>query len=714
MTDIARTRSNNDSRRHHVKDQRSPPSEVPTIRERLSTLLPRHTCNPGRMTSLHHGDHETIVRGNRRATGDAVAGVQLTWDGKSAEVPRLHLPLQVVETVNAPRADRGTLFAGAAEQADGWHNKLIWGDNLHVLASLVDELAGQVDLIYIDPPFDSRQDYKVRISVGDDAADQDLSKLSSVIEEKAYRDTWGSGVDSYLQMLYLRLILLRELMSDKGSIYVHIAPNVSHLVRALLDEVFGGDDGYFRNEIIWKRSHGHNSANRFGTSHESLLFYSKTERVIWSQQYGDYDKSYVEKHYRHVDQNGRKYKHENPTGPGIRKGETGRPWRGVDPTAKGRHWSLPPAELEELDRQGQIYWPKKGGWPYIKLYLDERGGAPLQDVWTDIDPINMIAKERLGYDTQKPEALLERIIKSSSDEGSIVLDCFAGSGTTAAVAERLNRRWVAIDIGRFSVHTTRKRVLDIPQCKPFIVANLGRYERQVWQADTTGSHLQEYLDFIVKLYHASPNHEFQHIHGTLDKRAIHVGAVDAPVTLAEIKESLDEVTNSGFRGLDVLGWEFEMGLHELVQDEALARGMNLQLRRIPREIMDPRVVASEEVTFHELAYLKVETQVKKRELRIHLVEFVLSNPELISQSVREKISGWSDYVDYWAVDFTYGSNGEGDTFHNQWQSYRTRANRKLELVADHTYDEPGKHTVLVKVVDIFGNDTTTAVEVTVK
>ncbi|MGB6164505.1 MAG: DNA methyltransferase [Pseudonocardiaceae bacterium] len=197
-------------------------------------------------------------------------GVRLEWDGKTAEVPRLRLPLQVVETVNASRADCGA-FSYDRDPDDGWRNKLVWGDNLHVLASLAEELAGQVDLIYIDPPFDSRQDYKVRITVGDggNAADQDLAKLSSVLEEKAYRDTWGKGVESYLQMLYERLVLLRELLSDRGSLFLHLAPNVSHLARVLLDEIFGADN--FRAEIIWKRTTAHSDTKDFGTVHDSVL-----------------------------------------------------------------------------------------------------------------------------------------------------------------------------------------------------------------------------------------------------------------------------------------------------------------------------------------------------------------------------------------------------------------------------------------------------------
>lgn len=648
-------------------------------------------------------------------------GVRLEWDGKSADPPRYRLPLQVVETVNSPRADRGSLFEGTAP-GDGWRNRLVWGDNLHVLASLADELAGQVDLVYIDPPFDSRQDYKVRIAVGEggDAADQDLAKIASVVEEKAYRDTWGKGVESYLQMLYQRLVLVRELLSDRGSLFLHLAPNVSHLARVLLDEIFGADN--FRAEIIWQRTTAHADTKDFGTIHDSILCFSKSERHLWNPQFRPYDESYINSHYGHRDTDGRRFSLGDLTGAGLRFGATGSPWRGFDPSLKGRHWGNDPETLERMDAEGRIYWPPGGGFPRYKRYLDEAAGQPLDDIWEDIPPINSQAGERLGYDTQKPEGLLERIIKSSSDEGSIVLDCFAGSGTTPAVAEKLGRRWIAVDIGRFAIHTTRKRLLDIPGCKPFVVANLGRYERQVWQQATTGPQAAAYLDFIVALYGAAPVDGFTHIHGTLGPRAVHVGAVDAPVSAAEIKDALDEAKAAGHPGLDVLGWEWELGLHETIEDEARALGVDLRLRRIPREVMDPRAVASGDVVFHELAYVKVATTLRKRQVAVTLEDFVLPNPELVPESVRGKVRTWSDYVDYWAVDFTYGAVPEGgeapgataDTFRNQWQSYRTRADRSLELTATHEYDAPGALTVLVKVVDIFGNDTTTGVPITVK
>lgn len=637
-----------------------------------------------------------------------MAGVRLTWEGKRGDVRGLALPLQVVEEIGVARSAIGTFDEVVSGDDDGWRNRLIWGDNAHVLASLADELAGQVDLVYIDPPFDSRQDYKVRIAVGDGTADESLAKIQSVIEDKAYRDTWGAGTESYLQMLYTRFLLLRELLSDRGSIFVHLAPNVSHQARVLLDEVFGIEN--FRAEIIWKRTAAHADTHDFGTIHDSILCFSKSKDHIWHEQYGPYDDEFVERYYRYDDGDGRKYWPGDITAPGIRNGDSGRQWRDFDPTLKGRHWGVPYESLDELDAAGRIYWPQRGsGFPMLKRYLDDMKGMPIGDIWADVSRINQVAHERLGYDTQKPEALLKRIIESSSDPGSIVLDCFAGSGTTAAVAEQLGRKWVAIDIGRFAIHTTRKRLLQTASVKPFVVANLGQYERQVWQQATTGEQAEAYLDFIVELYRAKPVRGFAHVHGTSGSTAVHVGAVDAPVTFDEVTLAIEDAAAGGFTGLDILGWEWEMGLHEIVQDEAKERALTLRLRRIPREVMDQRAVLSGEVTFHELAHVKARAEVDKRLVHVTIEDFVLSSPELVPESVRDKVTTWSDYIDYWAVDFAH----DGGVFLNTFQAFRTRATPKLDLSAQHVYEAAGTYTVLVKVVDIFGADTTTALTVTV-
>jgi adenine specific DNA methylase Mod len=360
-------------------------------------------------------------------------------------------------------------------------NRLYYGDNLDVLRRHVPDAS--VDLVYLDPPFNSNANYNVLF------AERDGTQAASQI--KAFEDTWrwdesaarayedvveaGGRVSqamqafrtflgdtdmlAYLSMMAPRLVELQRVLKPTGSLYLHCDPTASHYLKMLLDAVMGPVQ--FRNEVIWKRSHGHNSAKRFGPVHDVILFYGASERSTWYPIFQQYDQAYVEKHYRHLDKDGRRYKHENPTGAGVRHGDTGKPWRGIDPTAKGRHWARPPQDLDALDEVGLIHWPDKpGAWPYIKVYLDERLGAPAQDVWTDIDVINMMAKERLGYPTQKPEALLERIITASSKEGDVVLDPFCGCGTAVAAAQKLNRQWIGIDITHLAITLIRSRLTD--------------------------------------------------------------------------------------------------------------------------------------------------------------------------------------------------------------------------------------------------------------
>jgi hypothetical protein len=315
-----------------------------------------------------------------------------------------------------------------------------------------------------------------------------------------------------------------------------------------------------------------------------------------------------------------------------------------------------------------------------------------------------------GYGTEKSEELLDRIIKASSNEGDLVADFFCGSGTTGAVAEKLGRRWIMADLGRYAIHTTRKRLLGIDNCKPFVVQNLGRYERQYWQGVTFKKHsdeqmpIYEYIQFILKLYNAEPLTGMLHIHGKKGKHFVHVGAVDAPVTLTEIKEAMDEVKQAGQKALDILGWEWEMGLHDVVEKTAKESGIHLRLLSIPRDVMDPRAAEKGDVTFYELAYLEVDGKpAKDGRFVVELKDFAIPNLDLIPQEVRDKIKKWSDYIDYWSVDWDWNE----DTFHNMWQSYRTRKERKLELTSDaHKYENKGNHKIMVKVIDIFGNDTT--------
>jgi len=348
-------------------------------------------------------------------------------------------------------------------------------------------------------------------------------------------------------------------------------------------------------------------------------------------------------------------------------------------------------------------------------------------LWTDIRPVNSQADEDTGYDTQKPASLLTRIIEASSNPGSLVADFFCGSGTTAAVAERLGRRWIACDLSRFAVHTTRKRLLEIEGCKPFEILNLGKYERQYWQGVTFGEKgkpisekaLFEYLAFVLKLYGAQPIAGMSNVHGRKGRALVHIGAVDAPVTIDEINAALDECVQLKQAELHILGWEWEMGLYDLMVGEAKKHGIKLLLLQIPREVMEQQAVEKGDIQFFELAYLEVKPEQKsngkkngsRSTLKLTLKDFVIPNTELVPEDIRSKINKWSDYIDYWAVDWNF----QKDTFMQGWASYRTREDRTLELTSDeHIYDKPGKYSVLIKVVDIFGNDTTQACEIQVK
>jgi hypothetical protein len=329
--------------------------------------------------------------------------------------------------------------------------------------------------------------------------------------------------------------------------------------------------------------------------------------------------------------------------------------------------------------------------------------------------------ERWDYPTQKPEALLERIIKASSNEGDLVADFFCGSGTTLAVAEKLSRRWIGCDLGRWGTHVTRKRLLSLTNCKPFDVLNLGRYERQYWQGVTFGEAkdkpiaeqtLYAYLAFILKLYGAQPVAGMANLHGKKGKALVHIGAVDAPVTISEIDAAVDECAKLKQGELHVLGWEWEMGLYDLMLDAAKKKNVKLLLMQIPREVMEQQAAVKGDVRFFELAFLEAEIkQPKKLTAQVLLKDFVIANTELISEEVRSKVKKWSDYIDYWAVDWDF----QNDTFMQGWVAYRTRKERTLPLVSDpHAYGKSGRYRILVKVIDIFGNDTSQAFDVEVK
>ena len=543
-----------------------------------------------------------------------------------------------------------------------------------MLPSLLPEFAGKVNLIYIDPPFNVGADFSFNATIPDNpdtGEDETTSfiKQPSIIEQKAYRDTWGKGLDSYLQWFYETALLLKELLTEDGSIYVHLDWHIGHYAKAVMDEVFGYEN--FLNEIAWTYfAFKRKTSKKFPMKHDTILSWTKSDKYIWNTQFKPHKEEYLKRWKK--DKDGRYYRDD------------------VNPT--------------------------KGGTRVI--YLDELGGDIIDSVWDDIPPVNPVANEKTNYATQKPEALLERIIKASSNDNDLVFDCFCGSGTTAAAAEKLNRKWITCDLGRFAIHTTRKRLLGIEGIKPFIVQNLGKYERQQWmkaEFENPEDRLQvekSYKHFIVELYHARPLDGYTYIHGAKAGRMIHVGTVEAPVTVDDIKATILEFwklvgkeKSAQTNGIDFLGWDFAFDVNETAAQYAASNKVDVKFKKIPREVLEKKAVEQGDIKFYELASLKLKIKNEKLKASVAIENFIVP-PDDIPEDVRGNITHWSQWIDYWAIDWNY----KDDTFHNEWQSYRTKQNPKMELTATKQYEEKGKYTVLVKVIDILGNDTTKSLD----
>lgn len=363
-------------------------------------------------------------------------------------------------------------------EVDGWLNKIYWGDNLQVMSHLLKHYRGKVDLVYIDPPFDSEADYAKKVTLRGASVESD----ASAFEEKQYTDIWTN--DEYLQFMYERFVIIRELLSDKGSLYVHCDYRKAHYLKCVLDDVFG--QPLFRNEIIWKRTTARSGSGAYNHIHDTIFFYSKSSSFIWNQQYTSYSKEYLASNFKE-DENGKLYRETPITAPGLRSGESGSTWKGLNPSSigKGRHWAIPSflveflseegkksplKALDELEAVGRIRWAKDGeGRPNAIQYSDDLQGVELQSIWTEFGALSGASDESENYPTQKPEALLSRIILSSSNPGGLVFDGFMGSGTTQAVAMKLGRRFLGADINLGAIQTTTKRLIDVAnevQSKP--------------------------------------------------------------------------------------------------------------------------------------------------------------------------------------------------------------------------------------------------------
>lgn len=590
------------------------------------------------------------------------SGVDLQWDLKSAELERLTLPFQVIETINQPRVRQQRLGSDLpANYPEDWSNRLIWGDNKYVISSLIPQIGGEVDLIYIDPPFATGDDFSAKITVGD----EEFTKAPTAIEKHIYRDTWGEGYSSYLQMMYERLLLMEEFLADDGSIFVHSSWHTGHYMKLILDEIFGRQN--FRNEIIWwyyNKFQG--NVNYFPRNHDVIFWYSKSDDYRYETQYTERDE----------------------------------PVKQIK-----REWDSEEGRIVNVkDDEGNVVY-------------EERTERTVDDVWriSMLQPADK--SENRGFPTQKPEEILRRIIGATTNEGDIVADFFCGSGTTAAVAEKMGRRWIMSDVSKFAVHTARKRMLDLHNysddyeqlARPFTLLNLGTYQKRKF-IENGHPPQREYLEFILKLYNAEAIDGYEFLHGQKGDRAVHVSDVESIVMQSEVEDAAQECVNFlGASKLDILGWEFQMGLEEEIEDIEQTYGVDIRPRRIPDSTQELKS-ADEDIQFYDLNYVEVnvETNSESNEAIVELNDYVLGNPEYVPEDVRDELDSYSDYIDYWEIDFDHRQN---EPFHNMWQDFRTRGDRSLDLRARHKYDAGGHYNILVKVVDILGNDTDREIEI---
>lgn len=614
-------------------------------------------------------------------------------------------------------------------------NRLIYGDNLLAMAALLSgdqdhpSMRNKVDLIYIDPPFDSKADYRSKITLPGVAFDQ----KPTVLEQFAYSDTWSDGTASYLAMMAPRLVLMRELLAETGTIFVHLDWHVGHYVKILLDEIFGKEN--FVNEIIWKRKGGSaNPSNRFGQVTDTVLFYAKSSTYSFEPEYvreSEEAQKYIKERFR-GELKGRKYM----LAPIERNAALGeRPnlkyeYNGYTPKYG---WMVSRTNLEAFDKADRLHWNSKGK-PNRRVYLDEYRGQPVENLWSDIFVINPMAGERVEYATQKPERLLERIIKVATKPGDMVCDFFAGSGTSAAVAERLGRSWIATDMGKPANMIMRKRLID-QNAKPFLFQSIGDY--QVEQAKSALGRkfkVGELAQVVLRLFGAVPLPPEINQGGALgrivdEKTLVIATSPNALVTGATLRraQAARLSTMGGFDKVTVLGWNFSDSIgHDI---EAL-NDNRLEVLVIPPDLLDrlkkkgsvDKLV--DEVKFSTLQYLQasVAGRVQQGEseiITVNLENYVLLSPDAINldDKSREQLLNVMNseplaLLEYWAVDPDY----DGHVFRSVWQDYRGNTDNdgdELRVATKAHVEVPFKPTsrqVCVRAVDVFGYESEVIVE----
>lgn len=630
--------------------------------------------------------------------------------------------------------------AQQANHDDAWTNRLIYGDNLLAMAALLagddntPSLRGKVDLIYIDPPFDSKADYRTKVTL----PGMELEQKPTVIEQFAYSDTWSDGTASYLAMITPRLILMRELLADTGSIYVHLDWHVGHYVKLVLDEIFGKKS--LLNEVIWMKTKP-KSSTPTGCVHDSLYWFAKNiDLAEVNYVYRDHSAEYVEKSYRFTDSDGR-YALVTLDAPG--QGESRRFGSQVIAPPNGRHWAWTQDRIDEQFALGIIYVGPKGA-VYQKRYLDKTDGQVVGSLWIDEEVrIGLMdsSNEHVGYDTQKPERLLNRVIQSSTQDNALVADFFGGSGTTAAVAEKLNRRWITTDLGKPACMIMRKRLID-QDAKPFLYQAIGDYQVEAAKAMLGRDfRIGDLSQIVLSLYGAlplppdvNPQRNLGHIAGMAfgaGKSSKTLVLADSPNKLtgaATLKKAIAQRDNlmGGWDRVVVLGWNFEPSIGETI---TALNDSRLEVLVIPPDLMDRLKKKGGidklrgQVRFSSLQYLTIhpierspstssgQTKGGQETLTVKLKNYVLLSPEAINldDANRLKLQAVINQeplalIEYWAVDPDY----DGKVFRSVWQDYRGNtandedALRVVTQAVVTTPAKPGPRKVCVRVVDVFG------------
>lgn len=624
--------------------------------------------------------------------------------------------LQTNELV-LPRKDVSGFFRGqvpnipndfnAALDGGTWMNRLVYGDNLLTMQALLagdpqtglPSLRGKVDLIYIDPPFDSKADYRTPITL----PNANLEQKPTVIEQFAYADTWEEGTISYLKMIYPRLMLMKELLSKKGSIYVHIDWHIGAYVKIILDDIFEKDN--FRNEIIWKRGTVKGAkavGNQYARNHDMILYYSRSNDYVYHTQYLPYTEEYIKQRYTKDDNDGRGPYTDQAIG--TRSEES----------------------LKELEKDNRIFVTSNGK-RRVKYYLSEAKGIALDDSWNDISEVNSMAKENVGYATQKPEPLLERIIKASSNEGDLVCDFFGGSGTTAAVAEKLGRRWITCDIGKPAALVMRKRFID-QDVKPFLYQSIGDYQKEAFHNNKKLRRVGDLSQVVLGLFGALPftpeqvsDRNFGYIKGT--RTLVMVDSPNRLTTAATVRRAVEakaSLLGGDWDKVIVLGWNFAFDISQAIEKY---KNSNVEVLVIPPDLLDKlskkgfkKLIADKTVRFSSLQYLVVNpVEVKTNEsgedeLSISLNNYVLLSPDNIPLDDKDKLKLQQvmeqdplSLVEYWSIDPDY----DGETFRSTWQDYRENVDNDsdpLHCVYSARIKMPHKdeRKVCVKAVDVFG------------